>query len=227
VVSPILSNIYLHEVLDQWFVEEVKVRLKGRAFLVRYADDCVMGFEYEEDAQRVYAVLPKRFEKYGLRLHPTQTRLIPFARPCPWQGRKQREAEQEEDTFDFLGFTHYWGKTRKGGYAVKRKTAAKRLNRSLKAINQWLQSHLHLAIKEQWEVLMQKLHGHFAYYGITGNGEAWSRFARKSNASGTNGSTGEHVEGEACRGSALTNFTKQYYPFPPARVVHSIYAAKS
>jgi RNA-directed DNA polymerase len=114
VVSPILSNIYLHEVLDTWFDEEVKVRLKGRAFLVRYADDCVMGFEYEEDARRVYAVLPKRFEKYGLRLHPIKTRLIPFARPCRRQEHEQRKAEQEQGTFDFLGFTHYWGKTRKG-----------------------------------------------------------------------------------------------------------------
>ena len=148
---------------------EVKVRLKGRAFLVRYADDFVMGFECEEDAQRVYAVLPKRFGKYGLNLHPTKTRLIRFARPCRWQEGNKKRAEQGNDTFDFLGFTHYWGKTRKGGYAVKRKTAGKRLSRSLKAINQWLQSHLHLEVREQWNKLMQKLHGHFAYYGITGN----------------------------------------------------------
>ena len=102
VVSPILSNIYLHEVLDKWFVQEVKVRLKGRAFLVRYADDFVMGFEREEDAQRVYAVLPKRFGKYGLNLHPTKTRLIPFARPSLRQEGSKGAAEQENSTFDFL-----------------------------------------------------------------------------------------------------------------------------
>ena len=119
VISPILSNIYLHEVLDKWFAHQVKACLKGRAFLVRYADDFVMGFECEQDAQRVYAVLPKRFGKYGLNLHPTKTRLIAFGRPCSEQEGSKRTAEQGESTFDFLGFTHYWGKTRKGGYAVK------------------------------------------------------------------------------------------------------------
>src|SRR5689334_21833968 len=104
-----------------------------------------MRFEREEDAQRVYAVLPKRFGQYG----------------------SKRTAEQGKDTFDFHGFTHYWGKTRRGGYAVKRKTASKRMSRSLKAINQWLQSHLHLGMREQWDKLMQKLLGHYAYYGIT------------------------------------------------------------
>ena len=103
VISPILSNIYLHEVLDKWFVQEVKVRLKGRAFLVRYADDFVMGFEREEDAQRVYAVLPKRFGKYGLNLHPTKTRLIPFARPCPRQEGNKETAEQENEHLRLSG----------------------------------------------------------------------------------------------------------------------------
>jgi RNA-directed DNA polymerase len=227
VISPILSNIYLHEVLDKWFAHEVKVRLKGRAFLVRYADDFVMGFECEEDAQRVYAVLPKRFGKYGLNLHPTKTRLIPFARPCMGQEEGKRTAEKGKGTFDFLGFTHYWGRTRKGGYAVKRKTASKRMSRSLKAINQWMQSHLHVGMGEQWLKLKQKLHGHFAYYGITGNAEALERFRdevkglwhkwlnRRSRRSG--GMSWQRFE-ELLQG---------LYPFPPARVIHSIYAAKS
>lgn len=227
VVSPILSNIYLHEVLDTWFDEEVKVRLKGRAFLIRYADDCVMGFEYEEDARRVYAVLPKRFEKYGLRLHPTKTRLIPFARPCRRQEHEQRKAEQEQGTFDFLGFTHYWGKTRKGGYAVKRKTAAKRLNRSLKAINQWLQRHMHLGVREQWQVLMQKLKGHFAYYGITGNGEALEQYREEVKRLWH-----KWLDRRTRRRGGMTwerfnQLLRRNFPFPPARVVHSIYAAKS
>ena len=227
VISPILSNIYLHEVLDKWFAHEVKVRLKGRAFLVRYADDFVMGFEYEEDAQRVYAVLPKRFGKYGLNLHPTKTRLIPFGRPCAEQEGSQRTAEQGKGVFDFLGFTHYWGKTRKGGYAVKRKTAAKRMSRGLKAISQWMQSQLHWPIRDQWEKLVQKLNGHFAYYGITGNAEALERFRdaakrlwhkwlnRRSRQSG--GMSWQRFE----------ELLKQFYPLPPPRVVHSIYAAKS
>ena len=227
VISPILSNIYLHEVLDKWFVQEVKVRLKGRAFLVRYADDFVMGFESEEDAQRVYAVLPKRFGKYGLNLHPSKTRLIPFARPSLRQEGSKETAERENSTFDFLGFTHYWGKTRKGGYAVKRRTAHKRLSRSLKAINQWMQSHLHLPIRDQWEKLTQKLQGHFAYYGITGNSEALERFRkavkqlwhkwlnRRSRQDG--GMTWQRFE----------ELIERYFPLPPAKAVHSIYAAKS
>jgi len=186
-----------------------------------------MGFECEEDAQRVYAVLPKRFGKYGLNLHPTKTRLIPFARPCMGQEEGKRTAEKGKGTFDFLGFTHYWGRTRKGGYAVKRKTASKRMSRSLKAINQWMQSHLHVGMGEQWVKLKQKLHGHFAYYGITGNAEALERFRdevkglwhkwlnRRSRRSG--GMSWQRFE-ELLQG---------LYPFPPARVIHSIYAAKS
>jgi len=227
VVSPILSNIYLHEVLDKWFAHEVKGCLKGRAFLVRYADDFVMGFECEQDAQRVYAVLPKRFGKYGLNLHPTKTRLIAFGRPCSEQEGGKGTAEQGESTFDFLGFTHYWGKTRKGGYAVKRKTAAKRMSRGLKAINQWLQSQLHLPIRDQWEKLKQKLHGHFAYYGITGNAEALERFrdtVKRLWHKWLNRRSGQSAGMTWARFEELLT---RFYPIPPARVVHSVYAAKS
>jgi hypothetical protein len=227
VVSPILSNIYLHEVLDKWFAYEVKARLKGRAFLVRYADDFVMGFECEEDAKRVYAVLPKRFGKYGLKLHPTKTRLIPFARPCPRQEREQRAAEQGNGTFDFLGFTHYWGKTRKGGYAIKRKTASKRMSRSLKAISQWLQRHRHLAMREQWEKLKQMLRGHFAYYGITGNGESLVRFREAVKRLWHKWLDRRTRRRGGMSWKRFGELIKRHYPFPPARVVHSIYAAKS
>jgi RNA-directed DNA polymerase len=227
VVSPILSNIYLHEVLDKWFAYEVKARLKGRAFLVRYADDFVMGFECEEDAKRVYAVLPKRFGKYGLNLHPTKTRLIPFARPCPRQEREQGAAEQGNGTFDFLGFTHYWGKTRKGGYAIKRKTAGKRMSRSLKAISQWLQRHRHLAIREQWEKLKPMLRGHFAYYGITGNGESLVRFREAVKRLWHKWLDRRTRRRGGMSWQRFGELIKRHYPFPPARVVHSIYAAKS
>ena len=159
VISPLLSNIYLHEVLDKWFENEIKPRLRGRAYLVRYADDFVMLFEHEHDARRVFEVLPKRFEKYGLRIHPEKTRLVRFDRPRGGKGA----------TFDFLGFTHYWGKTRKGYMVVKRKTMRARLARSLKAITQWCKKHRHWKIKDQWSMLCAKLKGHYQYYGITGN----------------------------------------------------------
>ena len=223
IISPLLSNIYLHEVLDKWFAHEVKVRLKGHAFLVRYADDFVMGFEYEEDARRVYAVLPKRFEKWGLRLHPEKTRLIPFARPRKGRG-KQETADPE--TFDFLGFTHFWGKTRKGGFAVRRKTAGKRMSRSLKTIGQWMQKNRHRTVGEQWKTLVQKLQGHFGYYGITGNGEALQRYREEVKR------LWHKWLDRRCRnrgGMSWQRFSDlmKRCPFPPARVVHSIYVAKS
>jgi len=174
VISPILANAYLHEVLDTWFEQTVKPRLKGRSSLIRYADDAVLVFEVEGDARRVLDVLPKRFGKYGLTLHPEKTRLVPFqglrpgAPPGPRDGRP--------GTFDFLGFTHYWGRTLKGNWAVKRKTAGGRLRRSLGAVAQWCREHRHLTIMEQWAALARKLRGHFAYYGIAGNIASLRRF---------------------------------------------------
>ena len=133
VVSPILSNIFLHYVLDEWFEREVQPRLKGRSFLIRYADDFVMGFSHEEDARRVMEVLPRRFEKYGLTIHPEKTRLVPFERPGHDRDRESSEARTPPGTFDLLGFTHYWARSRNGNWVVKRKTSGNRFRRGLKA----------------------------------------------------------------------------------------------
>ena len=130
-ISPLLANIYLHEVLDKWFERDVKPRLRGRAFLVRYADDVVMVFASETDARRVLDVLPKRFGKYGLTLHPEKTRLVEF-RP---HGREDSQpSHQAKRSFDFLGFTHYWARSRRGTWVVKRKTAGSRFSRALKRV---------------------------------------------------------------------------------------------
>jgi RNA-directed DNA polymerase len=174
VISPILANAYLHEVLDTWFEQTVKPRLKGRASLIRYADDAVLVFEVEGDARRVLDVLPKRFGKYGLTLHPEKTRLVPFQGRPP--GSPPGPRDERPGTFDFLGFTHYWGRTLKGNWAVKRKTAGGRLRRSLGAVAQWCREHRHLSIMEQWAALTRKLRGHFAYYGIPGNIASLHRF---------------------------------------------------
>ena len=176
VVSPLLANVYLHYVLDVWFEREVKPRLQGRAFLVRYADDFVMGFACEEDARRVLAVLPKRFGKYGLALHPDKTRLVPFSRPHSKTRRTPPPGASPPGTFDLLGFTHYWGRSYKGFWVVKRRTAQGRLSRALRMIAQWCRLHRHQPIAEQHQTLVQKLRGHFAYYGITGNGLPLQRF---------------------------------------------------
>jgi len=174
VVSPLLANIYLHEVVDRWFESEVQPRLKGRAFLLRYADDLIIGFSSEEDARRVSEVLPKRFERYGLTLHPEKTRLVPF-RPRRGEPRSG-DPTPEPGSFDFLGFTHYWGRSRKGAWVIKRKTAKGRLGRALQRVAEWCRRVLHRPVKEQHHELSGKLRGHYAYYGVTGNGASLSRF---------------------------------------------------
>ena len=187
VISPLLSNIYLHEVLDQWFEDEVQPRMKGRVFLVRYADDFVIGGEHEEDARRVMAVLPKRFERFGLTLHPEKTRLVEFKPPAPETRKRKGDNDDQEPpthgpespqkSFDFLGFTHHWGHTRKGRPIVKRSTASNRMTRALKKLRDWMRTHRHDPVKEQWRKLMSKVRGHAAYYGIPGNSRGIGGFS--------------------------------------------------
>jgi group II intron reverse transcriptase/maturase len=165
VISPILANIFLHEVLDQWFETEVKPRLRGEAHLVRFADDAVLLLKREDDARRVMEVLPKRFGKYGLRLHPEKTRLVPFKSP----EREVSGPKKKPASFDLLGFTHYWGRSLSGNWIVKRKTAKDRKCRILKAFNEWCRTNRHRSIPEQWRALSRKLRGLYAYYGIIGN----------------------------------------------------------
>jgi group II intron reverse transcriptase/maturase len=177
VISPLLSNVYLHYVLDVWFEQVVKPRLKGRAFLVRYADDFVMGFACEEDARRVLDVLPKRFGKYGLTIHPDKTRLVPFRRPGRGHLRPGLEAEPQPGSFDFLGFTHYWSRSKKGPWVVKRKTAGSRFHRAVKRIGEWFRLNRHLPLLEQIQTFALKLKGHYLYYGgVMGNLRCLQRF---------------------------------------------------
>ena len=216
VVSPTLSNVYLHEVLDLWFEHEVKPRLRGRAFEVRYADDAVLVFEREDDARRVLAVLAKRLEKYGLRLHPDKTRMVDFR--SPW--KSPRSGSQRERSFVMLGFTHYWGRTRKGGWAVKRKTHKDRLCRALKGIGQWCRRNRHRSLPEQHAALSRKLRGHYAYYGITGNSAALSRFQsqvarRWRKWLGRRSGSGRMPWARFVR-------LLRTYPLPPARIVHHV-----
>jgi hypothetical protein len=172
VISPLLANVYLHYVLDVWWEEVVKPRLLGRAFLIRYADDFVIGFTDESDARRVMEVLPKRFGKYGLSIHPDKTRLVRFTRP----GRRPTQAGCPEasspESFDFLGFTHFWSRSKKGSWVIKRKTARSRFRRALQRVIDWCRRHLHEPIREQYQALQQKLRGHYQYFGVVGNGRS-------------------------------------------------------
>lgn len=163
IISPMFGNVYLHYVLDLWFEREIKPRLKGHARLIRYADDFVMGFEREDDARRVLAVLHKRMAKYGLTLHPEKTRLIPFARPRRTNGMKG------PGTFDFLGFTMYWRKTRRGNWRPGMKTRKARIQKAITRLGDWCRRHRHRPLKEQHAALARRLKGHFQYFGVNGN----------------------------------------------------------
>jgi hypothetical protein len=179
VISPLLANIFLHEVLDVWFEREVKPRLNDSAALIRYADDAVLLFASEQDARRVLEVLPKRFGKYGLKLHPDKTRLIDFRRPDRKPPPKGGVPKSERRTFDFLGFTHHWGKSRSGKWIPKLRTAKGRFRRALRRIVDWLREHRHRPIEQQHESLTSKLRGHYAYYGLRHNGDALGRLFDK------------------------------------------------
>jgi hypothetical protein len=148
------------------------IRLWGRAFEIRFADDAALVFEREEDARRVLAVLAKRIAKYGLRLHPEKTRLVDFHSP-PRAGPR---GSQSERSIALLGFTHFWGRSRKGRWVVQRKTTKDRFTRALREIGRWCWAHRHWPVVAQQAVLSRKLQGHYAYYGITGNGRAFERF---------------------------------------------------
>lgn len=169
VISPLLSNIYLHGVLDSWFEEQVKPRLKGKAAMVRFADDAVMMFEYQEDMQRFMEVLPKRLAKFGLKLNEQKTQVKGFTKPREPSGTRP-------GTFDFLGFTHYWGRSRKGNWVVKRKTQQERLTLALKKITLWCRKHRHDELYDQQRMLNSKLRGHYSYYGITPNSRSITLF---------------------------------------------------
>jgi RNA-directed DNA polymerase len=174
VVSPLLSNVFLHYVLDVWFEQEVRPRLHSQACLIRYADDFVMGFRNYHDAQRVMEVLPKRLGKYGLAIHPDKTRLVAFRPPSlAMDGASGQECP---GTFNLLGFTHYWGRSQRGYWIIKLKTASDRFSRAVRSIDSWCRDHRHWSLREQQQKLNEKLRGHYAYYGVTGNSAALTRF---------------------------------------------------
>jgi RNA-directed DNA polymerase len=176
-ISPLLANVYLHHILDEWFEEEVKPRLRGEAHEIRYADDAILCFQYREDAEKVLEVLPKRFAKFGLTLHPEKTRLIAFGRFA--QGEAKKRGKEKPDTFDFLGFTHICARSRQGKFTVHVKTIDKRLRRGLKSIADWCKEHRHDPVSEQQKTLNAKLRGHYQYYGRRTNHGSIRRFYRE------------------------------------------------
>jgi RNA-directed DNA polymerase len=167
VISPLLANIYLHYVLDEWFETVVKPRLKGEAYEVRFADDFILCFQYREDAEKVFNALKKRFAKYGLTLHPDKTRLMEFGRKALADSEKL--GGRKPATFDFLGFTHICKRSRKGNFTIYVRTMRKRLRRSLKAMTAWCREHRHDPVDAQQKAINRKLRGHYQYYGRSTN----------------------------------------------------------
>ncbi len=214
-ISPVLANIYLHYVLDEWFAEEIQHLLTGRSFLIRYADDFVLGFEHESDARRVLEVLPKRLGKFGLSIHPDKTRLLSFQRP-----HRSEKKDKQNGTFDFLGFTHYWCRSLRGHWVIKRRTSRKRLKRALQRVGQWCKYNRHIPVQEQHDKLCRKLIGYYQYYGLRGNYDCllrvfwevqcqWRRWlSRRSQKSGISW-------------EKFKKFLKRF-PLPLPRIVHKM-----
>ena len=212
VVSPILSNIFLHYVLDDWFVKAVLPRMKGRCFIIRYADDFIIGCEKETDAHRIMQVLPKRFGSFDLCLHPEKTVLIPFGKP-PATVRK----DKTNGKFDFLGFTFYWAKSLKGYWVIKKKTAGKRVNRFMKMLWQWCKAYRHDPIKEQYAILCSKLRGFYQYYGVRSNYKALETVFEYSEKAWR-----FWLSRRSHKGIVWYEELRSKYPFPKPRIVHNI-----
>lgn len=221
VISPLIANVYLHHVLDRWWTDVVQPRMAGRSFLARYADDFVIGVEHERDADRIMAVLPQRFARYGLEIHPTKTRKVDFR--APGSHRDSGPEPPEPQTFDFLGFTHHWDKSRKGNWIVRKKTAASRLNRTLVRLNLWCKRNRHEPVKWQHGRLSQSLRGHYSYFGVTGNIRALKRLHHMVERIWRN-----WLNRRSWRSRMPWERFQQLLgrlPLPPPRIVHSIYGA--
>ena len=212
VISPLLANIYLHTVLDEWFGRDVRPLLDGEAEMVRYADDFVVLFARKRDAERFLAVLPKRFGKFGLTLHPDKTRLVPFQRPD--------RVDNDDDgfgTFDLLGFTHYWARSRKGVWIVKQRTAKDRFSRALRRLREWCRWHRHDPLETQHLTLEKKIRGHYAYYGIWSNFDQISDFFYWATRAWKAALTRRSQRGMTW---VTMNAILRRFPLPRPRIVH-------
>jgi len=212
VISPLLSNIYLHEVLDKWF-EEVKLNeLRVKAKLVRFADDFVLLVENHDDALKLMNDLPQRFEEYGLSLHSEKTKLVDFRHPWKSGGKPE--------TFDFLGFTHYWGKTRKAGFAMKKKTSSSKQRKSLSNIHQWCKKYRHRPIKWQHGRIVSKLLGHYGYYAVRGNYRSLSIFQRQVRKTWRYWLNQRSRKADGMKWARYDKLTSTRFVLPSPRIVH-------
>jgi group II intron reverse transcriptase/maturase len=219
VISPLLANIYLHEVFDRWFEDVVRPRMRSFVFAVRYADDIMIAFKSEEDARRMMRVLPKRFARFGLRLHPDKTRLVDFRHPR----FPIREDGSKPGSFDLLGLTHFWEFGKKRDWEVRQKTSCKRFARTMRRVNEWCRYNRHRSVAEQHEILSRKLRGHDAYFGITNNGKMLSQLRHEVKR------VWRYWLDRRSHRARMTweRFHRllKRFPLPGPRIVHSVYRA--
>jgi len=177
VISPLLANIYLHYALDEWFAKVVTRRCEGEAYLIRYADDYVASFEFESEARRFRTALDGRLGKFQLELEPTKTRVLRFGR---FAKRNALLCGERPAVFDFLGFTHYCGTSRSGRFKLKWRTSKKRFRAKLRAMREWIRSHLTVPLAELWRTVNRKLVGHYAYYYVSDNWDMVQEFLQRT-----------------------------------------------
>jgi RNA-directed DNA polymerase len=218
-LSPMLSNIFLHYVLDLWFEKKVIPRVTGACNMVRYADDFICMVEHADEAQRIIEALRKRFAKFDLELHPEKTRVVSFGR---FERERASKQNRRPNTFDFLGFNHYCGKNRKGKFILVRKTSNKKFRMKCKEMNKWLRMIRNdQKTSEWWVVLQAKLRGHYQYYGVSGNMPSLKKFYTLT----------EHMvmkwlnRRKQRKSFNWESFRKyrEYYPLPQPKIVHNFY----
>jgi len=215
ICSPVLANVFAHYVIDTWFEDTVKYHCKGRVALYRYADDAVICCQYAQDAIRIKEALGKRLAKYHLQLNEQKTRLVAFS-------KQSQRRSHPQGAFDFLGFTFYWGRSRRGVIIPKLKTSGKRLRAKLKRVGEWAKRVRNvLPLKQIWALFRAKLRGHIQYYGVSHNGKALNEFVYQATRI-----MFRHLN----RRSQRKSFTWEQFdrfraahPLPPVKIRHALY----
>ncbi len=218
-ISPILSNIFLHYVLDLWFEKRIKKQIKGEGHLVRYADDFVCMVQYKEDALYIEQAIKERFAEFGLELHPDKTRVISFGR---YERENAKRQKRKANTFDFLGFTHYCHLSRKGRFIVGRKTSCKKFRKKCQEMNQWLKAVRNTEkVQIWWPILQSKLRGHYQYYGINGNMPSLKQY-HKITVRLTFKWLNRRSQCQSFNWEGFNQYMK-HYALPKPRIVHNMY----
>jgi len=218
-LSPMLSNIFLHYVLDLWFEKRIKRQVRGKCSLVRYADDFVCMIQYQDDARHIERALRERFAQFDLELHPEKTRVIGFGR---YERENARRQKRHAHTFDFLGFTHFCGNSRRGKFIVGRRTSRKKFRKKSKELNLWFKRmRNYLPVKEWWPILASKLRGHYQYYGVSGNMPGVSRFYQLALHLAFKW-LNRRSQRQSFNWESFYAYLK-HYPLPRPRIVHNLY----